>query len=193
MLIVDFVTKQVVMNNVDLYSGQIPVIPHFLNIIYSRNLKAAFGMGFTNPQVNRWLYIVFAFIASAAIIFFYVKKNKVYGRYIKACLMLILAGAIGNVIDRLFYKTSDVTTSFGVVDWIDFQFGDYHYATFNIADSCIVIGCIMLIVYLIVGEVKEYRANKATEPKVEGKVLSKEEQARVERNEEIDASEKVDN
>ena len=94
--------------------------------------------------------------------------------------MCILVGAIGNLIDRIFYGK--------VVDFIDF-FGIWH-AIFNVADSFVVVGTIMLIIYLIVEEVKDYKARKALEPKVEGKVLSKTEQEKIERDEE---SEKVDN
>ena len=84
--------------------------------------------------------------------------------------MLILTGALGNVIDRLFYAKSN----YCVVDWIDFC--GIWGAIFNIADSCIVVGSIMLIVYLIVEEVKDYKIKKANEPKEETPVLSKTEQ-----------------
>ena len=98
--------------------------------------------------------------------------------------MLMLTGAIGNLIDRLFYAQSN----FCVVDWIDFC-GIWAYI-FNLADSGIVVGTIMLIVWLIVEEVKEYKAQKALEPKVEGKLISKTEQEQIDRNKE---EEKVDN
>ena len=86
--------------------------------------------------------------------------------------------------DRLFYAKS----GYCVVDWIDFC-GIWRFI-FNIADSGVVVGTIMLVVYLIIQEVKDYKANKMNEPKVEGKVLSKVEQ---EKNEHLKDEEKVDN
>ena len=170
-LVIDIVSKAVIRSNMT-EGDSIVLIPHFLAITFSYNDAAAFGMGFSNPEVNKWLYIVVAFIAAGVILYFYIRKNKVYGKFIKACLMCILVGAIGNLIDRFAYGK--------VVDFIDF-FGIWH-AIFNVADSFVVVGTIMLIVYLIVEEVKEYKANKANEPKVEGKVLSKTEQEKIERD-----------
>ena len=178
-LVIDIVSKAVIRGNMS-EGDSITLIPHFLAITFSYNDAAAFGMGFSNPEVNKWIYIVVAFIAIAVILFFYIRKNKEYGKFLKACLMCILVGAVGNLIDRFAYGK--------VVDFIDF-FGIWH-AIFNVADSFVVVGTIMLIVYLIVEEVKDYKARKALEPKVEGKVLSKTEQEKIERDEE---SEKVDN
>ncbi len=178
-LVIDIVSKAVIKNNM-VEGDSVVLIPHFLAITFSYNEAAAFGMGFKNPEVNRWIYIIVALIASAAILYFYIRKNKSYGKFLKACLMCILVGAIGNLIDRVVYGK--------VVDFIDF-FGIWH-AIFNVADSFIVIGAFMLIIYLIVEEVKDYRAKKATEPQPTGKVLSKTEQEKIERDHEDDV---VDN
>ena len=142
-----------------------------------------FGMGFSNPEINKWLYIVVALIATAAILYFYIRKFKIYGKFLKACLMCILVGAIGNLIDRIFYGK--------VVDFIDF-FGIWH-AIFNVADSFVVVGTIMLIIYLIVEEVKDYKAKKAAEPKIEGKILSKTEQEKLDRDQEETTDNSVEN
>lgn len=178
-LVIDIVSKAIIKTNMQEFDS-ITLIPHFLAITFSYNEAAAFGMGFANPEVNRWIYISVALIASGVILYFYVRKNKTYGKFLKACLMCILVGAIGNLIDRIIYGK--------VVDFIDF-FGIWH-AIFNVADSFVVVGAIMLIVYLIVEEVKDYKAKKALEPKVEGKVLSKTEQEKLEADQESD---KVDN
>ena len=172
-LVIDIVSKLIVKTNM-VEGDSIVLIPHFLAITFSYNEAAAFGMGFKNPEVNRWIYISVAVIASVAILYFYIKKFKTFGKFVKAVLMCILVGAVGNLIDRLIYGK--------VVDFIDF-FGIWH-AIFNVADSFIVVGTILLIIYLIVEEVKEYKARQATEPKVEGKVLSKTEQEKIERDQE---------
>ena len=63
-------------------------------------------------------------------------------RFMKLCLALICSGAIGNLIDRFRFG--------GVVDFIDFHMGDWHWPAFNIADSSICVGAVMLIVYSFV-------------------------------------------
>lgn len=90
--------------------------------------------------------------------------------------MMILAGAIGNVIDRIFYSPEFLANPVnGVVDWIDF-YGIWKF-NFNIADSCVVVAAIMLIVYMIVNEIIDYRKNNKDKPKEDNeKVLSKTEQ-----------------
>lgn len=180
-LVIDIVTKVIVKTNMQ-EGDSIVLIPHFFAITFSYNDAAAFGMGFANPEVNRWIYIIVAIIATAVILYFYIRKFKVFNKVIKATLMCILVGAIGNLIDRFIYGK--------VVDFLDF-FGIWH-AIFNIADSFVVVGTIMLVVYLIVEEVKDYKAKKAAEPVVEGKVLSKTEQEKIEHNEAIDEENKKD-
>ncbi len=74
--------------------------------------------------------------------------------------MLILTGALGNLFDRLFYSAAYLKSEYaGVVDFIDFC-GIWD-AVFNIADSCIVVAAIILIVYFIVEEVKDNRKKQA--------------------------------
>ena len=170
-LVIDIVSKLVIKTNM-VEGDSIILIPKFLAITFSYNEAAAFGMGFKEPEVNRWIYISIAVLASAAILFFFIRKYKTYGKFLKACLMCILVGAVGNLIDRIFYGK--------VVDFIDF-FGIWH-AIFNVADSFVVVGTILLVVYLILEEVKDYKAKKASEPPVEGKVLSKTEQEKIERD-----------
>lgn len=163
-LIVDIVTKQLVMNNMipagEPGSEPIVLINNFLQIEYVQNFKAAFGIGYKGENadtVNRIIYLVVAGAATIGITFFYIKKYKSLNKIYKACIMLILVGAVGNIIDRLFYAKSD----YAVVDWIDFcGIWGYH---FNIADSCVVIGAIILIIYLIVDEVKEVKAKREQE------------------------------
>lgn len=185
LLVIDIVTKLVVMFNMKL-GDSITLIPGFLKITLVYNANAAFGMGFASPEVNRWLYIVIAILGAGIILYFYIKKYQKLNMFIKACLMMMLTGAIGNLIDRLFYAKSN----YCVVDWINFFDNDFWHWVFNIADSAIVVGTIMLLIYFIVDEVKEYKANKAKEVPVEGKVLSKVEKEKIDH---LNEEEKVDN
>ena len=86
LLVIDIITKQVVMHNMT--EGQsIVLIPNFLKITLVFNRAAAFGIGFDNPVVNRWLYVSVASVAAVGITFYYVKKNKELSMFIKACLV----------------------------------------------------------------------------------------------------------
>ena len=174
----DIFTKQLMMS---LSHGQIGVIANwgFVHISYVQNEGAAFGFGTGNEVANRIIYLIVATLISAGLITYLIVKRKETKLFIRASLIMVITGAIGNVIDRVFYGPlqgqSGLFTG-KVVDWIDFYwFWSY---VFNIADCCIVIAAFMLIIYVIVGEVKDYMAknkNKVVTAKDNEKVLSKSE------------------
>lgn len=135
-VIADQVSKYLVRNFISPFDT-INVLP-FLNIVSVRNRGAAFGMfrSFGN--------IPFIVISLAAIIFvLYLLLQKTaalkpnYINIYKIALALILGGAIGNLIDRIFIGS--------VVDFIDVFAGGYHWYTFNIADSALTIGMILML------------------------------------------------
>ena len=167
---IDIISKNLIVANMQ-PADSIPLIKGFLHITYRVNPAAAFSIGTGNNVANLILYSVIAGGASIGIIIFYVKTNKKLHGVVKACLMLILAGALGNLVDRLFYTPEYLHSPHGgVVDFIDFC-GIWD-AVFNIADSCIVIAALMLIVYFIVEEVKEKKKESKQEIVME-KQLSK--------------------
>lgn len=187
MVLIDIATKHAVISYFKTHDEPIVLIPGFLQINYTLNEAAAFGIGFDNATVNRVIYIIVALVGLGAIITYYVIRYKKINKYTRAVLMLIAAGALGNLIDRIFYSSSFEWTSICsndngglVVDWIDFC-GIWKFI-FNIADSCVVIGVIMMIVYLIVDEVKIMKEKRKQEIASNNneKVLSKEEKSRLE-------------
>ena len=132
----------------------------FVHINYVLNYNAAFGLGADDHTVSRVIYLIVASLVSAGLITFLIVKRKETKLYVRACLVLIVTGAFGNMIDRIFYGPY-----YAVVDWIDFYwFWGYN---FNIADSCIVVAAFMLIIYIIVLEVKDMIARRNLEAKVE--------------------------
>ena len=155
----DILTKQLVISaGVEPYS-QIADWG-FVHINYVLNYNAAFGLGADDHTVSRVIYLIVASLVSAGLIAFLIVKRKETKLYVRACLVLIVTGAFGNMIDRIFYAPY-----YAVVDWIDFYwFWGYN---FNIADSCIVVAAFMLIIYIIVLEVKEMIAKRNLELKVE--------------------------
>ena len=141
-----------------------------VRISYVLNENAAFGIGASNPDVSRTIYLIVATLVSAGIVFYLIWKRKETKLFIRACLVLVVTGAIGNMIDRIFYgplEYADATGLFSgsVVDWIDFYW--FWSFNFNVADCCIVIAAFMLIIYVIVVEVKEMIAKRNAEVTME--------------------------
>ena len=189
LLIIDIVTKNVVVANKDYILSQgangIVLIPHFLAINYLINENIAFGISLGSAATNRIVFSIIAILVSVGIIVYAVLKWGKIGKFYRAILFMVLAGALGNVIDRLCYSAAylDMNGEQGVVDWINF-FGVWRF-NFNIADSAIVVAAFMVIGAFIVEEVKDYkqkRAKQKSEEKVEDqeKVLSATEKEKIE-------------
>ena len=176
----DIFTKQLMMS---LPVGADGVIANwgFVHISFTLNEGAAFGMGTGNAMANLIIYLVVATLISIGLGVYLVLKRKEMKIFIRATLIMVITGAVGNMIDRVFYGPLQGETGLftgRVVDWIDFYwFWGY---IFNIADCCIVIAAFMLIIYVIVGEVKDAMARRKAEASDE-KILSKSEQERLER------------
>ena len=185
LLAIDIITKQIIM-----HSGVTPpgIVAKwgFVNITYVLNTKAAFGIGADNPDVSRTIYLIVATLISAGLITYLILKRKGMKLFIRAALIMVVTGAIGNMIDRIFYGgLQGGRALFGgaVVDWIDFYWIPGWVWNFNIADSCIVVAAFMLIIYIIVAEVKDYRKrnkNKVKTVNDHQKVLSKSEKEKLE-------------
>jgi len=119
----------------------ITVIDNFFAITHIRNPGVAFGLFAEGPsEYKTYLFIGFSVIAIVAIlIFFHQTPQK--NRMVRIGLILIFSGAIGNLIDRILYQE--------VIDFLDFYYGTYHWPAFNIADSCITIGVLLMFADLI--------------------------------------------
>ena len=185
LLAIDIISKQIIM-----HSGVTPpgIVAKwgFVNITYVLNTKAAFGIGADNPDVSRTIYLIVATLISAGLITYLILKRKGMKLFIRAALIMVVTGAVGNMIDRIFYGgLQGGRALFGgaVVDWIDFYWIPGWVWNFNIADSCIVVAAFMLIIYIIVAEVKDYRErnkNKVKTVNDHQKVLSKSEKEKLE-------------
>ena len=153
-IFIDQLTKYLVSANMEIRQT-IPLIEGFLNIKYTTNPGAAFGM----MEDQRWIFIVIstvAIIAFLAYLYLGHAENMLYA----VSLSMVISGGIGNMIDRLgfgFYVNP--TTGMGeVVDFIDFC-GIWN-AIFNGADSFVCVGAGLLILALVIDIVKEAKAEK---------------------------------
>ena len=121
-------------------------IPNFLNFAYAQNTGAAFSIFDSHGDAGRWGLSAVAFIAAILVLYYFWRTPRSDDRMLGA-LALLLAGIVGNVTDR-------ARLGF-VVDFIDVQFGSWHYPTFNVADMAIVIGAGLLIIDMFFAKKKE--------------------------------------
>jgi signal peptidase II len=133
-VLLDQLTKLWAIESLALYES-IEAIPFLINFCHIKNPGAAWGM-FSD---NRWVFIVISSVAIIGLPIFLYKYRKapfLFG----FSLSLIIGGAIGNMIDRLFAPNGYVT------DFIEFAFMDF--PVFNVADICVCVGAFMLFIYL---------------------------------------------
>ncbi len=128
------------------FGDEIPVISGLLNFAYAQNTGVAFSMLDDHGDAGRWGLSAVAMIAAVLVLYFFWKTPRSDDRILGA-LALLLAGIAGNVTDR-------IRLGF-VVDFIDVQFGSWHYPTFNVADMAIVIGASLLIIDMFMTKKKE--------------------------------------
>jgi len=138
---IDQFTKWLILKYMEL-GESITIIEDLLYLTSHRNRGAAWGI----LQGQMWFFYLITVVVIIGIIF-YLKKGAEEGSLFKWSLVLMLGGAIGNFIDRLFRKE--------VVDFIHtFPFG-YNFPIFNVADSSLVIGVALLIIHMLREEKKE--------------------------------------
>jgi signal peptidase II len=157
LFVVDIVTKTIIKDNMQV-GDQIVLIPEFLAIGYVQNNGMAFGMNLGNDLANMIFFISVSVIGAAILIFIIAKYWKKIKGVPRAALMLMISGTIGNLIDRAFYVTPNGKQHY-VVDWIAF-FYDKNIPVFNIADACLTIGALIIIVYLLVTEIIQENKKK---------------------------------
>ncbi|MGM8211821.1 signal peptidase II [Virgibacillus sp. W0430] len=134
----DQITKWIVVSKMDLYE-QIPIIDNFFYLTSHRNKGAAWGI--LQDQMV-FFYIITTIVVIGII--YYMEKHARENKLLAYALSLILGGAIGNFIDRLFRKE--------VVDFFDFIIFTYDYPIFNIADAALVVGVFIIIIATVLDE-----------------------------------------
>jgi len=139
-LVLDQITKVLVDNTMTLHQS-IAIIPNFASLTYLRNTGAAFG--FLAGARSALRIAFFALISSVAIgcIVYLIRGLRPQHKWLAASLSLILGGAVGNLIDRLRLGE--------VIDFIDLHWYHIHWPAFNVADSAISIGVVMLFIQML--------------------------------------------
>ncbi len=116
--------------------GSHSVIPGFLDLTHVRNTGVAFGLFAARGNIWGTIALSLLGLAAMAVIGIYFRRTPDDERLLLASLALILGGALGNLLDRLFAGA--------VTDFIDVYYGGYHFHTFNLADSAITIGIVLM-------------------------------------------------
>ncbi len=132
-LILDRISKFIVQKTMS-EGESIPILPHIFSLSYIKNEGIAFGL-FANHS-GAWLAVMS--LLTIGIIFILLLRLKTINLWIAIAFGLILGGAIGNLWDRIALG--------GVVDFIDIGYKNYRWPAFNLADSMICVGVLMLLV-----------------------------------------------
>jgi signal peptidase II len=135
-------SKWKIKTSYDLYHSE-PIIQDFFHFTYVTNDGMAFGLSFPGGKQ----VLLFVTLALTGVIIWMLWKEKNSHNLIRYGLSFILAGAIGNMIDRVLYGK--------VVDFLDIMVGDFHWYIFNVADSAVTTGMILFILHtILIGEKK---------------------------------------
>ena len=116
------------------------VIKSFFSITYVRNPGAAFGMFANSPESIKGFLLIFLPVTFGVWLCYVIWTTRENNILLNTGYSLILAGGAGNIIDRFMYKY--------VVDFLDFYIGSSHWPAFNVADSSITVGAVILILDL---------------------------------------------
>ena len=133
-LILDFATKRWVES--ELIYGQQILLTSFFNLVLTFNAGAAFSFLSDESGWQRWFFSGISICASVVIV--YLLQKHISEKLFCVSLSFILGGALGNLWDR-------ITLGY-VVDFLDFHYSGYHWPAFNVADSAIFIGALLLII-----------------------------------------------
>ena len=130
-VVFDQLTKNIVDRTMPLHHS-IAIIDGFFNLTYVRNTGAAFGIFAGSAEIFRRPFLIAVSLVAIGLIFAMLKRLPDQEKGLMTALSFIVGGAIGNLIDRIFYGE--------VIDFLDCFWGSYHWPAFNIADSFITIG-----------------------------------------------------
>lgn len=138
-VVLDQISKQVILGSIEL-GRQVEVLPPVFSLVLTYNPGAAFSFLAAEPGWQRYFFILIALAASALIVYMMVRHKS--DRFLCFALALVLGGAVGNLIDRILHGA--------VVDFLLFRWPGgpalfNPWPAFNLADSCISVGAVLLI------------------------------------------------
>ena len=133
-LAADQISKQLAESAIQLYE-RVPLLP-YLNLTLTYNRGAAFSFLSDQGGWQRWFFSVLAMVVTVVLVVWLRQLDRA-NRWTAISLSLIIGGAVGNLIDRLLFGH--------VIDFIDLYYGQWHWPAFNVADSAITVGVVMML------------------------------------------------
>ena len=146
LVLADQFSKTIVVKTMSLYES-IPVIQNFFHFTYITNDGMAFGINFP------FGYYIFTSVSIllTLFLFWYLWSVRTHSIVIRLGISFIIAGAIGNLIDRIFLGA--------VIDFLDFMIGNFHWYVFNLADSYVTVGMVLVLIDSVILEKKRESAH----------------------------------
>jgi signal peptidase II len=134
-VLLDQITK-LAANAALVYAEPVPVVPSFFNLTLMYNRGAAFSFLSDAAGWQRWFFVAVS-LGASVLLLFWLRRLKPEQWILALALSLVLGGAVGNLIDRLWLGH--------VIDFIQLYYKDFYWPAFNIADSAITVGAVLLV------------------------------------------------
>jgi signal peptidase II len=141
----DQITKAAIVRNFSIHESH-TVIDGLLNIVYVMNPGAAFGFLADASETFRRIFFIGITATVVLLIIYYIVKSSLQNTLYLISLTLIFSGAVGNLIDRIRFGA--------VVDFLDVYIGTAHWPAFNVADSSISVGAVLMIWGMVINRKK---------------------------------------
>jgi signal peptidase II len=135
--VADQILKRIVISNFR-FGESLVIIPGFFNLTYLRNRGGAFSLLAGLPPVWGRVFFIVATAGALAFVFYLYRYHPPSNRWGRMSLFLIFGGGLGNLVDRVIYGE--------VIDYILLYYRDFYWPAFNLADSCISVGVVLLAV-----------------------------------------------
>ncbi len=132
-IVIDYLTKAYFESG--FFLGEVRRVTGFFNLVLAHNSGAAFSFLANEDGWQRLLFIAIAFVACAVCLGMMAKHPK--NKCLCLALSMVIAGSIGNLIDRIMYGY--------VIDFLDFHWAGWHWPAFNVADMAIVAGAALMV------------------------------------------------
>ena len=139
----DQVTKSLVEKSIAEYTV-VPVLPGFFNLTHTKNTGVAFGIFSGSPAPWKTVLLIVVSAALIVAVASFIWRSRQLHWEASVGLALVLGGALSNLADRI--------RAGQVVDFLDFYWRGYHWPSFNLADSAIVVGAVFLVIQVIFSE-----------------------------------------
>jgi len=134
--LLDQATKLLILQRLE-FRDEVAIIPGFFNLTLTYNKGIAFGLLSDLPDFLRQVLISVATLMALLAVLYFLVRHYVSDRIAQGALAMIIGGAVGNIIDRVRLGM--------VVDFFDVYYSQYHWPAFNIADSAVCIGVLILL------------------------------------------------